>query len=248
MVKFWRNIRRKLIEQGSLKRYLFYAVGEILLVMIGILLALQVNNWNENRKNITLLKSYTNSLIQDLKQDAIVLNSIIDFADQDNIVLKHLTDRLSSPYSNFDTLRKITRYELPIDYKVYRPPNNKTLLAMQSNGIVEYFDKETYNYLVELQGSQNIVESQTKLQISSHQKQAEYLTSKYTLNGYNVIKGPLLEQSWRNVDADDLFRRVESFMATKKFMNTYGNINRRELLKLTEKTLSRLLEIQTKND
>ena len=50
MIKFFRKIRQKLIIEGNLKRYLIYAVGEILLVMIGILLALQVNNWNEKNK------------------------------------------------------------------------------------------------------------------------------------------------------------------------------------------------------
>ncbi len=48
MLKFFRRIRRRLIDEGKLKSYLVYAVGEILLVMIGILLALQVNNWNQS--------------------------------------------------------------------------------------------------------------------------------------------------------------------------------------------------------
>jgi hypothetical protein len=48
--KFLRNLRKGTIENKSVRKYLFYAVGEILLVMIGILLALQVNNWNEARK------------------------------------------------------------------------------------------------------------------------------------------------------------------------------------------------------
>jgi hypothetical protein len=47
---FLRRIRRSLINTGATRKYLLYAVGEILLVMIGILLALQVNNWNEERK------------------------------------------------------------------------------------------------------------------------------------------------------------------------------------------------------
>ena len=49
MIKFFRKIRRKLIDEGNLKRYLLYAFGEIFLVVIGILIALQINNWNQNR-------------------------------------------------------------------------------------------------------------------------------------------------------------------------------------------------------
>ena len=51
MLGFLRRIRRSLIEEGRLRKYLIYAIGEILLVMIGILLALQVNNWNIERVN-----------------------------------------------------------------------------------------------------------------------------------------------------------------------------------------------------
>ena len=50
MLHYLRNIRKKLIIQENVRKYLLYALGEILLVMIGILLALQVNNWNEARK------------------------------------------------------------------------------------------------------------------------------------------------------------------------------------------------------
>ncbi len=48
-MKLFRKIRQALIKEGNLKRYLLYAIGEILLVMIGISLAFQVNNWNDNR-------------------------------------------------------------------------------------------------------------------------------------------------------------------------------------------------------
>lgn len=47
MIKFFRRIHQKLLTEGKLSKYLFYALGEIALVMIVILLALQVNNWNE---------------------------------------------------------------------------------------------------------------------------------------------------------------------------------------------------------
>jgi len=49
MIKFFRRIRYDLMEKNKTGKYLKYAIGEIVLVMIGILLALQVNNWNNNR-------------------------------------------------------------------------------------------------------------------------------------------------------------------------------------------------------
>ena len=50
MIKFFRNIRQSLLSESKFSKYLLYAIGEIALVMIGILLALRVSNWNESRK------------------------------------------------------------------------------------------------------------------------------------------------------------------------------------------------------
>ena len=56
MIKFFRKIRLQLLGEGKTAKYFKYAIGEILLVMIGILLALQVNNWNEGRNTLKCLK------------------------------------------------------------------------------------------------------------------------------------------------------------------------------------------------
>ncbi len=50
MIKFFRKIRQTMIKENKVSKYLLYAIGEILLVVIGIVIALQINNWNENRK------------------------------------------------------------------------------------------------------------------------------------------------------------------------------------------------------
>ena len=49
MIKIFRNIRKKLIEQVKTANYIKYAIGEIILVVIGILIALQINNWKKER-------------------------------------------------------------------------------------------------------------------------------------------------------------------------------------------------------
>ncbi|MEN2282966.1 DUF6090 family protein [Algoriphagus sp. SE2] len=49
MISLFRKIRQKLLSQNRVTRYLIYALGEILLVVIGILIALTINNWNTNR-------------------------------------------------------------------------------------------------------------------------------------------------------------------------------------------------------
>jgi hypothetical protein len=76
MIKFFRKIRYDLMEKSKTGKYLKYALGEIILVMIGILLALQINNWNENRKdnlkeiaNLKSLKSELEISIEEVKSD-----------------------------------------------------------------------------------------------------------------------------------------------------------------------------------
>ncbi|MGS2727548.1 DUF6090 family protein [Psychroserpens sp. BH13MA-6] len=57
MIKFFRKIRHNLLSEGKTGKYLKYAIGEIILVVIGILIALQINNWNENQKENKLEKN-----------------------------------------------------------------------------------------------------------------------------------------------------------------------------------------------
>lgn len=67
MITLFRRLRQKLLDSGNITRYMLYAVGEILLVVIGILIALQVNNWNEERK----LEVEENRVLTALKDDMI---------------------------------------------------------------------------------------------------------------------------------------------------------------------------------
>ena len=77
MIKFFRKIRQSLLNEGRTTKYVKYAIGEIFLVMIGILLALQVNNWNENRIKRQTLKNIYVSIKSDLEEDIKNIDEII---------------------------------------------------------------------------------------------------------------------------------------------------------------------------
>ena len=67
MITLFRRIREKLIGEGNVRRYVMYAIGEIALVVIGILIALQVNNWNEERKRQNEENQYLAALHTDFE-------------------------------------------------------------------------------------------------------------------------------------------------------------------------------------
>ena len=74
MIKLFNNIRKSLIAEGKTINYLKYAIGEIVLVVIGILIALQVNNWNEDRQGKKFEHEILSLINKNLEQDSIALS------------------------------------------------------------------------------------------------------------------------------------------------------------------------------
>ena len=72
-----------MLTENKFSKYLLYAIGEIVLVVIGILIALSINNWNNNNKDRKLEKLYISGLINDLEGDSIAIAQIkIDSDEQ----------------------------------------------------------------------------------------------------------------------------------------------------------------------
>lgn len=77
MISFFRKLRNGEIKMGITRKYLLYGLGEIILVVIGILIALQINNWNENQKNNALALKYLSNVQTDLAQDTTVFSNTL---------------------------------------------------------------------------------------------------------------------------------------------------------------------------
>ena len=93
MIKFFRQVRQKLIIENKTANYLKYAIGEIVLVVIGILIALQINNWNENRKT-------------NLEEQRALLNIQSDFSKNKEL----LNDLITTTKKSIDAGMKILNY------------------------------------------------------------------------------------------------------------------------------------------
>ena len=74
MITIFRKIRKAFIASGEARKYLVYAIGEIALVVIGILIALQINNWNESRQQQEQIEVYLQNLKNDLENNVLGLD------------------------------------------------------------------------------------------------------------------------------------------------------------------------------
>ena len=82
MIKFFSSVRKKLAAEKKVVPYLRYAIGEIVLVVIGILIALQVNNWNENRKYLLEAKNFRIRLVNDINSDISNIEKRVGFFER----------------------------------------------------------------------------------------------------------------------------------------------------------------------
>lgn len=143
MIKFFREIRKNLLSEGKFRKYVNYAIGEILLVVIGILIAVQINNWNIKNQNQKKEILYLTRLTTNLGYDARLYESIMK---EDSLLILKLNE-VEEDLSGF--VEKIDRPVEELDFLVtgYKFTSNRTTIDnLLSSGQIELLRS---NYLVE---------------------------------------------------------------------------------------------------
>ena len=82
MLRVFKNIRINMFRENSFSKYIIYAIGEVLLVVVGILIALQINNWNEKRKSQQELNAILKTISYDLATDTTIVSQIISYYEE----------------------------------------------------------------------------------------------------------------------------------------------------------------------
>jgi hypothetical protein len=131
MLKFFRRIRRKLLAEKKISNYLIYSIGEILLVVLGILIALQINSWNEDRlekkleiKLLQSLKSDLNGSINDMSKVLEVDSIMVIKGEQ---LIQILEDEASTYQDSMDQLFGWIEIWDPFDPRMMTYENLKSL-------------------------------------------------------------------------------------------------------------------------
>lgn len=153
MLKFFRKIRYKLMSENKTGKYLKYAIGEIILVVIGILIALSINNWNESMKQNKAEKEFIISLKKDLTQDKEFINLIIKQSEEKDSIYQYLSKEL---YNLYDTNRPLLN-SLLRDYfasnRTFYPIFGSFQSAVSGNEITKFKNKDLSNTVTKLYNS-----------------------------------------------------------------------------------------------
>ena len=160
MLRFFNRIRKQLAKENKFFQYSRYAIGEILLVVIGILIALQIDNWNENRKDRSL---YLNYLVR-LRSDFENLRQTTDFhgkwADELVDLAEYQADYLNGNLTTLDTLKLAISIEYTSSVNRYNI-NLPTASELSSTGRLTIIENDTLkNSLNNWQGHRIFRESE----------------------------------------------------------------------------------------
>ncbi len=145
MINFFRKIRQRLLTENKVSKYLLYAIGEIVLVMVGILLALQVNNWNEESKNTSSEIKTMMGLVEEFKINHARLTFVIDRKQLAENALRNYLKTITS-----DSLSQIqkSKFHRP-DYAGFNwTPSYSILNSSLSTGMIDHFKNDSLKHLL----------------------------------------------------------------------------------------------------
>ncbi|WP_223032873.1 DUF6090 family protein [Hanstruepera marina] len=228
--------------ENKTSKYLKYASGEIILVVIGILIALQINNWKQKQHNIALTVDYLDDFKKDLINDTIIFNQALKRANNTIKNDKAILDAQDIRLISKDSLYRILRVHHSM--RIYQI-NNATYTKLLNTGFTEAKEyREVFNvislyYTVEYKIYGEYIEWDKEQTIDMND--SEFLTYE------NIDLSVLNKNQSSNLD-DNTINEIINFITSNRFRNRlYADYTRKERvvnrIKLQKKLASDLLKL-----
>ena len=209
MIKFFRKIRQRLLTENKFSKYLIYAIGEIVLVVIGILIALQINNLNNNKQLRNIEQEYLISLQSEFKTNLKKINNCISLNEK----LINSTEVMLSLFDT-DVLDTISHKEVSnIIYSVFSTeatynPSKGVLTDIISSGNLNLIqNNELRQQLASIESELDFLDLQEK---SAHNRK-DLLRSQLLENG--SLRKILLDrgQNFEHKSISDIINNKQMF-------------------------------------
>jgi len=218
MIKFFRKIREKMLTENKFSKYLLYAIGEIILVVIGILIALSINNWNENRKNTIEEKAILESLYENLNLAKTQSESLI--AEEDTLKERLIRIlRIDSKYSKTDfekipdSIFKSAVWDLQSDQPTFNAYNN----LKNTNKLSLIKSKKINEKFTDLEFHQNKLNDILEDRLSVHQIRVDDILEK-EINFIPLVKSNIPTINIEN----EIQNNYKQILDNKRIRNLLG--------------------------
>jgi len=183
-------------------------LGEIILVVIGILIALQINLWNEGQKQEKSRTLFTESLIQELEIDSLFLTETMNVLSNRIGVLANIKSRINTSNANLDTIDFIMKYEYDPSFVNGIVLNKNTFSTLASSGQISLFNNQDagqiqsyYQLVLDLESFQT---GQLDFYRDTFSKFLEKVPSADNMEAYPLLKpGKLKDQIWKGVNMEE---------------------------------------------
>jgi hypothetical protein len=230
MITFFRRIRQRLLQQNQFTRYLGYATGEIFLVVIGILIALQINTWNEGRKTKKFEQEILFLIDQNLRQDSVLLVEELIKAKE----ALELTDRLLEQVAlkNYDDSLNYWMGKI-ISFERFKSQASG-FEVLKSKGIETISDKELQLALI----------SYYDVSLFDVYQSLDDVEASFNSDWIPVIKQDFLDFKWRDfsqpVNSKTFFEKPSSIVLFRIYQD-----NREGSVRNIESALQKISEIRS---
>ena len=247
MIKFFRKIRRNLLSEGKTGKYFKYAIGEIILVVIGILIALQVSNWNTNRiENQELQKSLEN-LYAEFKINEQILSKAIKANDSVIETGKRLINLI-----NLKRELLVSENTDKLLYDIFENGSlevteNSILEILQSNKLQRIKNDSLKRLILEWTQKRSRIAISEKSFYEKSQYLVSYLMKRYpikNIDAYGVLQWK--ESSTIKIDKYSIFYDIEFENIIDDYLYNIVNFNMR--LKSLKANVDQIIKYSDKNN
>ena len=222
MIKFFRRIRQRLLSENKFSKYLIYAIGEIILVVIGILIALSINNWNENLKNRNIETTALMNLRAEFKDNSNRFKGLIKKKLQENKEHRAYLDIISNDTISIKTKLKASMPEtsgrrwsatyevlnsLIVSGEIEKIKNDslKNLLTKWSVLVTAYIQTEP-RFLASIENKKNYLDSRIYFNVPEEiEEDNKIFPSSYYPNNTKVLNDSLMTAFINDIEYFNIF-------------------------------------------